>query len=361
MFLACALVNALAACAIGQNQSPAAGRKTTVHWDKVPLRDALARLENTLDVPIFTDRRVDPNQRISVDIADAASDEVLNQTAAAASLGMSRLGRLVYFGPASAAGQLRTLATIGDEAIAKLPDKMRSAAKVKQSLNWSRLAEPRQLVTKLVEGRGLRLAGAERIPHDLWPAGSLPDLSLAEQLAVILIGFDLTFAVELREGVIKVVPISGPVTIRRHYRLPRDVEFDQLKERFRGIELRDSRRDVIFDGSAEDHERLGLLLRRQRELVRSPPVPGKTRKLLTLRIEQQPLRNVLEQVGQRLGWTIEIDDAAIQAAGVSLDERVTFAVENVDEDALLTALLRPAGLDHERDGNNVRVMPRGKK
>ena len=37
---------------------------------------------------------------------------------------------------------------------------------------------------------------AERIPHDLWPAGNLPELSLAEQLTVLLIGFDLTF--ELR-------------------------------------------------------------------------------------------------------------------------------------------------------------------
>jgi hypothetical protein len=167
LVLVIALSNVAVVDAIGEGQSRIGGRTTTVHWDKVPLGDALARLETTLGEPIFTDRRVDPNNRISLDIVDAASDDVLAQAAAAASLGTSRLVGLVYFGPTGATSQLRTLAAIGEEEIARLPAKLRSAAKVKQAVDWSRLAEPRQLVTKLVEGRGLRLDGAEKIPHNL--------------------------------------------------------------------------------------------------------------------------------------------------------------------------------------------------
>ena len=60
---------------------------------------------------------------------------------------------------------------------------------------------------------------------------------------------------------------------------------------------------------------------------------------------------MLEQLAQRLGWKLAVDEAAIRAAGRSLDERVSFTVENADEDQLLDALLTPAGLQAERNGN----------
>jgi hypothetical protein len=360
LLLTYALLILRAPPASGQSPPQAALRTTTVHWDRVPLRDALARLSMTLGEPIFTDRRVDPEQRISLDVTNATSDVALDQIATAAGLGVSRMGRLIYFGPSAAAARLRTLAAIGDDEIRTLPAEHRSALKRKQSFHWPRLAEPRQLVSKLVEERGLRLIGAEQIPHDLWPAGSLPELSLAEQLTVLLVGFDLTFEFESQSGTIELVPIAGPITITRRYRLPSVLTRDRVMQEMSGIDLQFSGSDVVVIGTAEDHERIANLLRPQREPARVPPQPARTRKLYTLRIEEQPLRGVLEQLGERLGWTIETDDAAIRAAGKSLDERVTFSVENVDEDALLQALLRPAGLDHERDGNRVRIFPIGK-
>ncbi len=358
--LACVLLVLPATPALAQSRPQFTRRSTTIHWDKVPVRDAFARLSRTLGEPIFTDRRVDPERRISLDITNAASDEVLSQAAAAASLGTSRLGRLIYFGPPAAAGQLRTLAAIGDESIARFPADRRAALQRKQSLTWPRLAEPRQLVTKLVEDRGLRLVGAEQIPHDLWPAGSLSGLSFAEQLTVLLIGFDLTFVIDSQTGEIKLVPLSAPAKVTRRYQLPKGFDVDSLRQSIPGVELRVDGDDVVVDGFAEVHDQLRNLLRRQREPDRPPPVAAKTRKLYTLRVEQQPLQAVLQQLGQRLGWTIETDDVAIAAAGKSLEERVSFAVENVDEDELLRAMLRPAGLDHKRDGNRVRVFPRGR-
>ena len=68
----------------------------------------------------------------------------------------------------------------------------------KQQLAWPRLSEPRQVISAVIEQRGWRVAEPERIPHDLWAAGELPELSVAEVLTVLLIGFDLTF--ELQAG-----------------------------------------------------------------------------------------------------------------------------------------------------------------
>jgi hypothetical protein len=53
-----------------------------------------------------------------------------------------------------------------------------------------------------------------------------------------------------------------------------------------------------------------------------------------------------------------VDEAAIRRSGRSLDRRVSFAVENVELDELLEALLQPAGLAFERDGTRVRIGPR---
>ena len=87
-----------------------------------------------------------------------------------------------------------------------------------------------------------------------------------------------------------------------------------------------------------------------------PTTGGK--QVFTLRVENQPVGKVLEQLGRRLGWKLAVDEAAIRAAGRSLDAQVSFAVENADEDQLLDALLAPAGLKAERDGDSVRIMPR---
>ena len=82
------------------------------------------------------------------------------------------------------------------------------------------------------------------------------------------------------------------------------------------------------------------------------------KQVFTLRIENQPVGKVLEQLGQRLGWKLAIDEAALRTAGRSLDMRVSFVVEKADENQLLDALLKPAGLKAERDGNLVRVTSR---
>jgi hypothetical protein len=91
--------------------------------------------------------------------------------------------------------------------------------------------------------------------------------------------------------------------------------------------------------------------RRQQEPV------GK-KQVYTLRVESQPVGKVLEQLGRRLGWQISVDESALRASGRTLDQRVSFSVENADEDALLEALLAPAELQAERDGRKVRIQPR---
>ena len=362
-----AALGVVAVCAAAQRESrPAAGRAVretrrmaTIHWEQVPLRDALARLPALFGEPVFVDRRVDPNQRISLDVAAASVDDVLAPVAASLSLGTSRLGTLRYLGPRTTAEQLRTVAAVRRDEAVRLPVESRASLTRRQRLTWPRLTEPRGLVTALTQERGWRVEQAERIPHDLWPAGSLPALTLVEQLTVLLAGFDLTFRAMPNGRTIEIVPL-GPTTITRRYRLPdRLAEPESLLQQ----QLPDLARveiageTISVDGRLEDHERLIEILRGPATRGRPPAPVRETRQVYTLRVVEQPVGAVLRQLAERLAWQLEIDETAIRAAGLSLERRVSFSVENSDQDELLKAVLHPAGLDYRREGERLRIVP----
>jgi hypothetical protein len=59
----------------------------------------------------------------------------------------------------------------------------------------------------------------------------------------------------------------------------------------------------------------------------------------------------------RLGLELQMDAAALKAAGVSLDQRVSLTVENVTIDELFTQLLKEKGLTFERSQKMLIIRP----
>jgi hypothetical protein len=306
----------LAAVAAAQPRGP---RPTaTIHWQGVPLREAIGRLQPLFDEPVFVDRRVDPNVHVSLDISATSAEQVLKALAAEHELGVGRLGKLIYLGPRSSAEQLRATVAQRSKEIVGLPAELRPSLTRKQRLNWPRLSQPRQLVASAIEQCGWRIAEPERIPHDLWAAGELPELSVAEELTVLLIGFDLTFELRPADRSIQIVPLQTPTVARDP----------------RGVPNRATAR------------------------ANAKRPTGGTKQMYTLRVQEKPVGAVLRELENRLHWVIQIDEEAIRAARKSLDQRVSFSVENVDQDKLLGALLTPAGLDYRVEGEKVRIIPR---
>jgi hypothetical protein len=91
---------------------------------------------------------------------------------------------------------------------------------------------------------------------------------------------------------------------------------------------------------------------------RSASGKTETKRVYTLRVEEQSVGVVLRQLAERLHWRFDVDEEAIRAAGLSLDRRVSFEVQNADENALLEALLTPAQLTFQRDGDKLRIVPK---
>ena len=281
------------------------------------MRDALGRLSGFFTDHVFVDRRVDPSLRVTLDIDANSAADVIAAIASDNGLNSARFGTLIYLGPNGAADQLRAAGAARSQEIARLPADLRASVTSKQATTWPRLTEPRGLVTSIVEQRGWRLANAEIIPHDLWPAGSLPNAALNEQLSILLIGFDLTFALRPNDRSIELIALNSTVPSS----LPRPAE-----------------------NAASTR-------------TKPPAVKKGQKQVYTLRVKEKPVRAVLEALKTSLHWAIQIDEEAIRASGGSLDNRVSFFVENADREHLLEALLSPAGLDYQIEGDVVRIIP----
>ena len=74
-------------------------------------------------------------------------------------------------------------------------------------------------------------------------------------------------------------------------------------------------------------------------------------------VQAEPLGPVLRQLADRLGLELRIDEQAIAAAGISLDQRVSVKVENASVDELLRQLLKSTGLTFHRRQKVVEIIP----
>ncbi len=334
-------------------------RSVSIQWERVPLRDVVARVAKLFDETVFIDRRVDPDLRVTLELEATSIDDVLRSIVEAQSLGMSRLGSARYLGPRNAAEHLRTVSVARGEEIARLNRAERADLERKQRLTWPRLSEPRELVVLLAQQRGWRISRAERIPHDLWAAGALPELSAAEQLTLLLAGFDLSFKTQARDRSLEIVPLQ-PVTVRREYRLPsRSSDNALLRQELQAAPAaRMEDRKLVVDARIEQHERLAEIIAGHAVPPRSRRPATESARQYTLRVQDQPVGAILRQLAERMNWTMEFDEASIRAAGLSLDRRVSFSVENGNQDELLQAVLAPAGLDYRRQGERLVIAPR---
>ncbi|MGD9632773.1 MAG: hypothetical protein AB7G28_10595 [Pirellulales bacterium] len=295
----------------GQDRAPVG--VFSVGWQNLPLANALDRLRAVTEADVFLDRRVDPSQKVQLTAANASIDEVLSSLAASIGLGYARIGRLHYVGPVETATRLPKLVAEQRRDMATLDVELRRSLLGQRRLAWPRLTEPQGLITELIHEHGWKLTGADLIPHDLWAQGELPAMPLSNQLTVLLAGFNLTFRIDSRQQTIDIVPVEWGKVVPR-VASPRS----------------------------------------------SSPAPATRpgKQVFSLRVENQPVGRVLEQLAGRLHWKLTVDEAAIRAAGLSLDRLVSFHVENADEDQLLAALLAPAGLAATRDADRIQIAPR---
>ena len=334
-------------------------RQVNIAWSGNPLRSALQGLSEAQRVAVLIDRRVDPGQKLELQIAGVPLRMALEEIARSRGLGVSLLGSVAYFGPPEVAARLRTIAALRKEEIRRLsPVLARKFAQVR-SVAWDDFATPRELIERLGSQDRLELVGLEQVPHDLWAAGALPATSLVDRLTLIAVQFDLTFDVSPDAKAIRLVPVPDDVTLVRSY--PGGSRPNTTAERFAAM-VPDARVKVVgsmvyVKGLLEEHERISAPRRpATQDRHPSPANAGKTR-IDKMSVQNVPVGKVLEHLAAQLKLDLRIDHQGLQAAGVSLEQLISVNVENVTVDELLSEVIKSCPLKWVRRNNVVEIKP----
>jgi len=292
-------------------------------WSGNPLRQAVESLAHTRDVAVLIDRRVDPERKLDLQLKGVTLDSALRQIADSRGLGVSRLGDVLFLGPPEAAERLPRLAAAMESTIRHLPPASRRKWLQRKAFRWDDLDAPRDIVKRLGEESGIRIEGLDRIPHDLWAGADLPPAPLLDRLLLVVIQFDQTITIAPDGSSAEIVPAPS-VPLNQAEDAPRRIQSspaapaDRLKER--------------------------------------PPTAAPFM-IHRLAIREKPLGPVLKELAKQLDLELRMDEEAIRAAGISLDQRVSITVENVGVDALFRQLLQSTGLTFHRDRQVVEIVP----
>lgn len=291
-------------------------QRITATWQDQQLDAVLERIASTTRTAIWLDCRVDPSQPVTAQFADAPVEAALAELAARRDLGLARLGKITYIGPAESAAGLAAFSRRAHTSLRRAHAAQQRRWLQAAASSWPRLSEPRELATALAQQANATLVGAELIPHDLWPARELPSLPLVDRLALVLVGFNLTCEISPDGKTCRIVPLEL---------LPAASQ---------------SPPPLVPPRVADE---------------RAAPIQQQ----FSLRLVNQSVGRVIDQLATQLKLEVVWDDAALQAQGLSRASLTSCEVVNADLDGLLRAVLTPVRMEFTRDGQQVKIRAAG--
>ena len=331
----------------------------SLSWRNVSLEQAVAHLSHSTGRHLMLDRRINPDEKLSLDTTDVTLRQVLEAIAIQKGISFVDLNEIIYLGPAPTCRDLQTLIALREAEINLLPKQKQEAFKRSASLSWSRLSEPRALVQKIASQSGKELLHADRIPHDLWPEGGLPAMSLIRRLTLLLAGFDATFSVGNQGNSIQILPILTPPKMRRTYSFPpnRWLAVQKFRQTLPPPAVTIQKHTITLEGRWEDHQRLRALFGTPPAEPTRPHRQVELRQAFTLKVQDQPAGPLINHLAEKLQLVVDWDLVAIEAAKIRLTNPVSFSVKAANLDELLRVILEPIGLQFLRDERHVRIFP----
>ena len=290
-----------------------------LHWRGAPLRQALETLALANRIPLLIDRRIDPGQSLTLSPENVPLIDAFRLVAEHCDLSIGRIGPVVYFGPREFGRRLEATVELRRDDVLQLSSAARRPWLKASPISWGDLTEPRQLLAGLAGEAGVEIDGLPQVPHDLWAAADLPPLSLVDRFGLIIGQYDLTLKISDDGRSAQLVPIPYAVAAGRESVVRRS-------------------RD------------------RRPHPETAPKAPSQQTRY-TIREAKGKLSRLLDELADRLQLQLRSDDAALQAAGISLDQQVLLSVSDATLEELFESLLRPAGCTFSLEGKTLTVRP----
>ena len=301
-----------------------------VSWSGATLRDVVESLGRSLRVGIVLDRRVDLDQTVTWSSRDLSLRDTIVQLAAQQGYGTAWIGSIAYVGPREIAAGLPTILSRRNTETAQLPPDLRLALMQRAPLAWDDLAEPRTILSQLADEAGKRtIRNLAATPHDLWARRTTPPLTLVERLSLVAAMFSQTYRLD---------PTTKEITLEPW---PTDLSTPRPTPSSTGV------------SAATAAKPSGT-----KPAVGKPIAPAPGTPVYTLRVKDVPLRKLVEVLQKQHGLNIQVDEAAIAAAKLSLDPVTSVDVQQATLEMLLEQAAAPLGLTARRQGATVVIEPR---
>lgn len=279
-------------------------REVSVHWSETPLYPTMMRLADMQRIGVFLDRHVDPGMPLTLQRQQTPLGEVFRAIGGEYRLGIVFLDTVVYIGPVERAARLEE-SLRGWRRRYEAPARDAVAKKMMRRipLAYEEASTPQAILGRLVEETGFSWTETDRLPHDIWNENKLPPVKAYQLFSLLLAGFDRTFHVSEDGRTLKPVPLDSEPEAAPAVNVETSVSPAPAGRSFRNIPLEQRR--------------------------------------FTLAIKNQTLGLLLETLATQIGLALEIDRESLRQKGVSLEQRVSFEVRNVNALGLFRAALRP--------------------
>ncbi|HIA19801.1 MAG TPA: hypothetical protein EYN70_10365 [Planctomycetaceae bacterium] len=310
------------------------------NWSGLSLQHLTSSIAANQRICIFLDRQVDPDQTVNFRATGASLERTLQQLAQQLKLGTCKIGACIYVGPVSTTSRLATISEVQRQQLRDAPAALKPQL-MATGWQWKQLSNPQSLLEQQVQAAGLMLDPTVRLPHDLWKEQTFPPLDFAQRLTIVLAGFNLTFHLDLASRQVHLIPLPERVSLTRSYTKQLSAaNLAKVKKRFPQLIIKQTGNRLEAQGSYEDHELLSRLL--SGETIRtSTTKPGEKR--FTLRVMKAPAAAIIDSVVQQQQWTVRFEPAI----ATRLKTLVTLKVTEATLDELLEKTLDPLGLTYQ--------------
>ena len=346
----------------GRGFRDALQNEISIAWQEEHLRSGLAQLAAARQVAIVLDRRIDPDQLVSLQIRKVPLIDLLSALAETSGAELSVLENFVYIGPEATARKLRTLVDIRTSELLDGGPKLtkrRFELFKRQAMQWADFDRPTEILQRAAQTFELQVLGADQIPHDLWAGTVLPESTAIEVLSVLLAQFDLTFEWQADASKIQLIPMPENPLLERTWdvksRTLRAIAvrvpsmFPRIKTEMQGTRL-------VAQGRFEELQQINDVLYPKRD---RKPTRTKGPKSLSFTFHLRgTVGALIPGLEKQSDLRFKYDPQAIKQAGIDLNHRVDVKMQNANIDELCHALFDKAKLAFEIDGTTIKVFPK---
>ncbi|MCA9270717.1 MAG: hypothetical protein KDA41_19685 [Planctomycetales bacterium] len=318
-----------------------------------PLRGALERVSQTQQVAIYIDRGVDADQIVEFSSSGLPLSLTIARLVDRCGARACQIGPVTYIAPPETAALLATVVEMRREEMRQLPAAAKARLLKSTPLKWQRMTTPRDVLDALEAEYGVRIAGKENVPHDLWPAVDLPPLDFAEKLSLALAGFRVTFAFSPDGAAVRLVAMPSTAKLQRRYGAGDAAGriAEQLSRQFPDATIQARGAELNVDAAWEVHDAIERLLAGERTRP-AVAAPAEGDRHYTLTVANQSVGQVLRALGAKLGKKVVFDVKNERR----LKAEASFEVKQVSLEDLLSAAVKPAGLQFKIEGDVIRVF-----